>query len=305
MKELKKKLLELDGVVGVGKGSIVIYVEDEKYVDAVPKYINGKPVKVMVVGKVSFCSRRSRVRPVFGGISIGSTLIDDAGTLGVVDSNGYIVTCTHVVGFKNLDGDFIDKRVEVIQPGRYDGGNDNDVIGVVTKINKWKWNDVDSVCYADVALCKCEVSSYRLKVLGDNSLYDIDGWCDVSVGDVVRKSGRTSGVTFHRVVDTHAMLKVHLGNKFAVFDDVVVVFPPILPGDSGSIFDKDGKVAGVGFAGSKKIGAFIKSKYAVSMGADFGEKDESVGGGKALLAVGSLYLLAGGLYAVAQRPVKA
>jgi len=306
MEKLTKKLLELDGVVGVGRGSVVVYVEDEKYANAVPKFLSvgGKKVrvKVMVVGKVRFCDmRRSVVRPIVGGISIGSNLIDNAGTLGFVDLDGRIVTCTHVVGFKNLEGDFTDDA-EVLQPGKYDGGGD--VIGSVEKISRWVWNSVDHPGKVDAALCSCEVSKYEMEVLsGRNTVYKLVGWGEAGVGDVVRKSGRTSGVTWHRVVDTNATLKVHLGNKFAVFKDVVIVTPPVLPGDSGSVFDKDGVAVGIGFAGSSRIGAYVKMCNVVE---EIGVNIERVEGrsverkkgslAKGLLASMSLFGIAGGLY---------
>jgi hypothetical protein len=99
--------------------------------------------------------------------------------------------------------------------------------------------------YADAAIAKVTINEYLVgEVLGsdDQSTYSISGATEVSVGDAVRKLGRTTGVTTNTVVDVNATVKVwYSTSKWAVFYDQILVSQPFLEsGDSGSPVDKDG-----------------------------------------------------------------
>jgi hypothetical protein len=87
----------------------------------------------------------------------------------------------------------------------------------------------------------------------------------VGVGDAVRKSGRTTGVTNSTVYDTSATVKVWYSSKWAVFYDQILVKQPFVEsGDSGSPVDKDGKFVGLAFAGSSSVAVVCKAKYIVN-----------------------------------------
>jgi len=107
------------------------------------------------------------------------------------------------------------------------------------------------------------------QVLGSDNrkTYSINGTTyEVSVGDTVRKSGRTTGVTESTVTDTSATVKVYYtSGKFAIFYDQILVKQPFLDSsDSGSlVYNKDGAFVGLGFAGSSTTAVVCKAKYII------------------------------------------
>jgi len=82
---------------------------------------------------------------------------------------------------------------------------------------------------------------------------------------LVRKSGRTSGVTQEQVYRTNASVIVDYGSgKQAYFVDQIMIFQPFSQGgDSGSMVDKDGKFAGLVFAGSADYSIVCKANYII------------------------------------------
>ena len=125
--------------------------------------------------------------------------------------------------------------------------------------------------YADAAISKLTaIECLAYEVLdGDNkNTYIISGTTEVGVGDYVRKSGRTTGVTTNEVFDTSATVKVwYTLSKWAIFYDQILVYQPFIQsGDSGSPVDnpKDGKFVGLAFAGSSTTAVVCKAKYIIS-----------------------------------------
>jgi len=123
--------------------------------------------------------------------------------------------------------------------------------------------------YADAAIAKVTTSDYQVgEVLGgDNKgTYTICGTTEVIQGDIVRKSGRTTGVTSNTVIDTSATVKVwYTLSKWAIFYDQILVDQPFIEsGDSGSPVDKDGVFVGLVFAGSSSVAVVCKAKYIIS-----------------------------------------
>lgn len=88
----------------------------------------------------------------------------------------------------------------------------------------------------------------------------------MNVGDSVRKSGRTTGVTTSTVYDTDATVKVwYTSSKWAIFYDQILVYQPFIEsGDSGSLVDKGGAFVGLAFAGSSSTAVVCKAKYIIS-----------------------------------------
>ena len=121
--------------------------------------------------------------------------------------------------------------------------------------------------YADAAIAKITISDYSVgEVLGDdNQTYTISNTTEVEIGDTVRKSGRTTGVTASVVLDTGATVKVWYTSKWAIFYDQILVYQPFIKsGDSGSPVDKDGAFVGLAFAGSDTTAVVCKAKYIIA-----------------------------------------
>ena len=297
-KRAEEMLLPLEGIAGIGHREdpprIIVYLEHERYKDRVPDKINGFKTEVIVIGKIKALSllqleerikpsytysgsvsRTAKVRPIVGGISLG--VPEDAfggkmaGTLGlVVKGPGgcyYVLSNAHVIAM-NSKAQFLPLGTAVLQPGTYDGGTLNDKVGELYKYIKITFGPKGKN-YADAAIAKIIISDYLVgEVLGDNdqNTYTINGTIEVSIGDIVRKSGRTTGVTTNKVFDTSATVKVwYTLSKWAIFYDQILVYQPFIEsGDSGSPVDKDGAFVGLAFAGSSTTAVVCKAKYIVS-----------------------------------------
>jgi len=293
-KRAEEMLLPLEGVVGVSHREdppkIIVYLEHEKYKDRIPDKIDGFKVEVIVVGKIKALSllqleytynqsvsRTAKVRPIVGGISLG--VPEEvyggkmAGTLGlVVQGPGgyhYILSNAHVIAM-NSKAQFLPLGTAVIQPGSYDGGSVSDKGDKVGELYKY----INIVFgpkgknYADAAIAKITINDYLVGEVLDSdnqNTYTISGTTNVSVGDIVRKSGRTTGVTYGNVTDTAATVKVwYTQSKWAIFYDQILVSQPFVEsGDSGSPVDKDGKFVGLVFAGSSNVAVVCKAKYII------------------------------------------
>ncbi|MFC1927849.1 CFI-box-CTERM domain-containing protein, partial [Chloroflexota bacterium] len=92
----------------------------------------------------------------------------------------------------------------------------------------------------------------------------IEGWTEVSKGDIVRKSGCVTGITQGQVIHTNVSVVVWYGDRSAYFADQIVVTQEnwsfAAPGDSGSAVDKDGEFVGLLFAGSERSAVISKAK---------------------------------------------
>jgi len=294
-KYAEENLLPQEGIVGISHTEkppkIIVYIENERYRSKVPSNIMGFEVEVVVTGRIQALSllekplytysgavsRTGVVRPLSGGISIGVPISsfggEMAGTLGVVvqgpNGNYYILSCAHVLAMDSK-ANFLPIGTPTLQPGTYDGGTDADEVGKLYNYIKITFGPKGKN-YADAAISILDTSILTTneylpyQVLGNDNMttYTISGTTEVSVGDTVRKSGRTTGVTESTVTDTSATVKVwYTSGKFAIFYDQILVKQPFLDsGDSGSLVDKGGAFVGLGFAGSSTTAVVCKAKY--------------------------------------------
>jgi hypothetical protein len=294
-KHAEEMLLPLEGVAGVSHRedppSIIVYLEHERYKDKVPDKIDGFKIKVVVIGKIKAlsllqleerikpsytysgsASRTAAVRPIVGGISLGVPEEayggEMAGTLSIVTKDGYILSCAHVIAM-NSKAQFLPLSTAVLQPGTYDGGTIEDKVGELYQYIKITFGPKGKN-YADAAIANITIAETNYlvgEVLDSDNLntYSISNTTEVNVGDSVRKSGRTTGVTFSNVYDTGATVKVwYTSSKWAIFYDQVLVNQPFIEsGDSGSPVDKRGAFVGLAFAGSSSTAVVCKAKYII------------------------------------------
>ena len=77
-------------------------------------------------------------------------------------------------------------------------------------------------------------------------------------GMLVKKSGRSSGLTFSIVLATDVAVRVSLNNnEYGIFTDQVLAGPMSKPGDSGSlVLSEDNYAVGLLFAGSESATMF-------------------------------------------------
>jgi len=274
LESVKPYLLNVPGVAGFGLSTyyrgefavhgsepvIVVYVEREDpwILRHIPSEVEGVKVKTVVSGKfktlqltVLQYEHRAKYRPALGGTSVGSLEVG-AGTLGcrVFDrATGAVLGLSnnHVLsqnwGLKRTA--YVGKPI--VQPGPLDGGRDpDDRIGV---LERWVDVNLNVENLVDVAVFR-PTDGLSDAVLGlvDKPLPVVDA----SVGDVVRKSGRTTGVTEGKVEAVGATVSVD-GWGTAIFTDQIITSTAIADaGDSGSytVNVSKGGTAGLVFAGS-------------------------------------------------------
>ncbi len=260
----------------------------------IPPTMDGFVTDVFETGKVvAQQDPRARVRPVPGGMSIGHVGVT-AGTLGCwVRKNGeyHILSNNHVIGNSNQGspGD------RILQPGPHDSGTEQ--IAELTEYVEIKFGGPDNLVDAAIARAvegedggsDCNIAnaianllnggasamgrSTRLKPVKTAAIEDIvlaeildigvvNEIAEPTLGMEVKKSGRTTGLTFGKVQQIDVTINVNFGQQTAFFVDQVITNDMSDGGDSGSaiISKDDGKMVGLLFAGSELITVFNRAQ---------------------------------------------
>jgi hypothetical protein len=258
--------------------------------DVIKKEINGKPTDVEVREIPKACKKtkatlssvyQSKTRAYQPGQSIGPAGSISAGTLGLVGtrpeySHPLLGALSYRIG-DWMSAKFLIKagvqitEVEVgvtnrhvageagelvLQPGRLDGGRIADKIGQVIQHGKLK-------AYAplDIAVFKIEDDRvYNWPV----NMRDLKGK-GIKVNrnppmGSVKKSGRSSGLTYGKLVRKGVTVDVDMGKKYGMveFKDVYEIDmstgnPLLISGDSGSsVWNTDNELIGIGFAAGSR-----------------------------------------------------
>ena len=284
-KVVESELIAISGVSGVShdEKSIIIYVETEEYIKAMPSMLSGVPVRYEVIGKIWALEaltvaqettvgttgyyRTTKIRPVLGGISLGNRYIT-AGTLSIIDNNHKILSNAHVIAM-DRNANFRSIGTSILQPGPYDGGTTkDDRIGRLEDYVGIDFMNLYANNYVDAAIGALDSPDLGLvrQVLGNGANYAISGWTEVETGDSIRKSGRTTGVTTSGVSNTQVMVQVfYTENKWALFKDQIIVLDPNFAqgGDSGSLVDKGDAFVGLVFAGSPSATFICKAEHII------------------------------------------
>ena len=277
------------GVTGVGSvgGKLRVYVEGTDI--TIPSEIDGVPVEVFKTGPIKAliheidysttdhyhipydedvslsgtpwivpskaidALRTGVVRPVPGGVSIGHPSIT-AGTHGVSLkflglnaglSNNHVLAAGST--FQNSKANIGDP---IYQPGPYDGGKEEDKVGF---LSWYQPINLDGSNLIDAALWQPTTPDLLLDEVLDIGVPA--GVATAQVGEMVQKSGRTSGYMSAEVMDVNASIKVNYGEFTAEFHNQIVTDLMGEPGDSGSaVFNMSGpKLVGLLFAGSNFV----------------------------------------------------
>ena len=284
------------GGVDTGRPAVVVGVSKKvpwntlAVEDIIPRSIGGEETDVVEVGEINLLAgldRKARWRPAPPGVSIGHYEIT-AGTLGrYVIKNGVIygLSNNHVFARQNQAaiGD------PIWQPGKVDGGSPEDVLMLLHEFVELSIGQL-SDCTFSTLLTRVANAVYKL--LGSDTRFqairitankvdcaiakplnnsDIDlkvlevgiirGDREPSIGMEVKKSARSSGLTYDKITQLGVMANVGLGDgKFALFEDQIASPIKCEPGDSGSvILTIDNYCVGLLFAGSDTI--TLANKY--------------------------------------------
>lgn len=273
-KENEGELLKIEGVTGVGLGkSIIIYVK--KYTSQMaallPKTLDNFPICIIQTGTIIplslmrispvhaiYAERTGRFRPtVPGGVSIGHPEVT-AGTLGcraVDKTTGKVLGLSnnHVCALQWGEAAIGQIGDSILQPGPYDGGVDpTDKIG---ELDRWVPVTLEGDNLVDAAAFTSEMVKQEVLEIGRP-----DRLADPQPNMKIFKSGRSSGVTYGKILDVNASVKVE-GWGTVLFTDQITVTPAILsPGDSGSWCGEMDtfKTVGLGHAGSSELSVICK-----------------------------------------------
>ena len=213
---------------------------------------------------------RERARPAYPGCSL-SHLNMQTGTLGLIvrcecpDDSLYILSSTHVLTeygeFKPGDA--------IIQPGKNDGGNEDDKIGELYRACEIKYHDRHFSNTADAALARViDIINVREPILniGKHEGFNLQIRRDMDV----KKSGRTSGVSYGKIRDPEARLRIPYprgpqSTSKAGFRDVVLCSVFSQSGDSGAaVLNRNNEVVGLLMAGSNTATVFCKIGHVIS-----------------------------------------
>jgi hypothetical protein len=225
-------------------------------------------------GDVGVQTLRRRMRPAPAGISIGHVDVT-AGTMGSVvydllpgasidppetgvgiPGTYYVLSNNHVIANSNQ------ARLgsAIVQPGTFDGGVDpQDRIARLTRFVPIQFSPAvpldqhNNLVDAAIGACEFEDATRQTYFSGAPR-----GWrrrANVAVGDLVKKTGRTTNLTVGRIQSVDATVDVNFGaSGVARFRDQIVTTNISAGGDSGSLVTSlDDVAVGLLFAGSTQV----------------------------------------------------
>ncbi len=236
--------------------------------------------------------RLKRYRPTLGGSSIGHYRVT-AGTLGAVvkdrdSGQRLILSNNHVIANSSSGHDGRAKQGDdILQPGSYDGGKvPGDVLGKLERFEPMVRTFQASQCLTAKMWEKTAnrmlsffLPQYRVALQRSNEkgnmvdaalakpIKDEDiseeilelgmpkGTADVSLGQSIVFSGRTSGVVRGKVIAKDVSLNIGMdAGEQVYFVDQLITSAVSRPGDSGSLLmDNENNAVGLLFAGSDKV----------------------------------------------------
>ncbi|UXY26824.1 S1 family peptidase [Streptomyces sp. HUAS TT20] len=217
---------------------------------------------------------RRRMRPCPSGFSVGNVRVT-AGTLGsvvydflpgaTVDPPGpglgvpakfYILSNNHVLA----DSNRAQQGSPIVQPGVYDGGTDPaDRIATLDRYIAIAFApQVPLDRHNNVVDCALGVVDFQDATREQYFSGAPRAWrrkANVAVGDLVKKTGRTTNISFGRIIAVDATVDVNYGTAgTARFKDQILTTNISAGGDSGSLVTSLDEVAvGLLFAGSSVV----------------------------------------------------
>ncbi|MDK2820487.1 MAG: hypothetical protein PWP31_452 [Clostridia bacterium] len=302
----KHNILCLPNVIGVGKGfkdvrgkttdkpALIVFVKEKLPVSKlqreakVPQVLDGAETDVIEVGELRLLGRTDYLRPAPPGVSIGHYKIT-AGTFGAVvkdkrTGEPLILSNNHVLANISNGKDGRAKIGDpILQPGPYDGGTKDRVIGYLERFVPLNPEIEEVTCSKALQVQRFLNNLIRLfrpyyqvnmkKLSLETNIVDcavarpvskdaispeilelgaVKGVRQPEVGMEIVKSGRSSGITRSEIKAVDATVKVILEEGLTgVFSDQFVTGPIAQPGDSGSlIMDNENYAVGLLFAGS-------------------------------------------------------
>lgn len=238
-----------ENIVGVGSGerhvrgrptgepAITVYVVVKAHPELlepgalVPVEYEGVPTDVVESGEFAASGERGRFRPSPGGVSVAHFQAG-AGTLGFIARRGgslCIVSNNHVLARENDAA----RGSAILQPGPADGGKPD--ADRIAELAEWLPLNFDGdPTPVDAAVAETDAESVDLQNVSGLGPLVLEP-LEVADGLLVRKCGRSSGVTRGRVVDAEATVRTRYGSKYVFLTDQFLV-----TGLAGELFSERG-----------------------------------------------------------------
>ncbi|MFQ6013561.1 MAG: hypothetical protein ACE5LS_07960 [Thermoplasmata archaeon] len=284
----ERRLLRKRNVVGLAIGKKVIGGEEtdelclvvlvrKKLPEAelssrerIPRHINDVKTDVVETGELEALGQRLRVvrrprdrwRPAPGGVSLAHVKVT-AGTLGGVVHRGserFLLSNQHILADSGRGrvGD------PIVQPAPADGGKEpDDVIAHLAEFVPLRWRRRGPLRFlAPFLPVRNHVDCALARPVSEEDLRPdllrigpLEGVAEASLGQQVKKSGRTTGLTRGTVTHRDATVAIRYGaGREAVFEDQLLATSMSDGGDSGSlVVDEGRKAVGLLFAGNEKV----------------------------------------------------
>ncbi len=282
------QLLALENVIGVGIGKkisrgkttnkecLMVFVTskmDEEILNTeqvVPKKFGVIQTDVVEAGQVFALSDirlRKKVRPAEGGYSVGhykitagtiATSVVDEKPLPGIPKSYYILSNNHVLANSNNAnlGD------PIYQPGPYDGGNKKCTIAKLSRFVPIHFNGKCN--YVDAAIAEGDLCDLDREVYWSGYVNEVS---TAKVGEILHKTGRTTGHTTGKVLAINATVNVNYGQgNIARFCRQIITTNMAAGGDSGSLtINENNEGVGLLFAGSTVITIHNHLKHVMSL----------------------------------------
>jgi hypothetical protein len=254
--------------------------------DVIPSHMDdGTPTDVVSIGypvaqptppsavASGALSLTRRMRPCPSGFSIGNVAIT-AGTLGGVvydllpgssvnppasgigtPATFYVLSNNHVLAATNA----APLGSAIVQPGPFDGGQDpQDRIATLSRFVPIQLSPQVPLALhqnlVDCAIGQCDFQDATREIYFSGGPRAWRRKSSAAVGDLVKKTGRTTNISFGRIISVNATVDVRYGANVARFRDQIITSNISAGGDSGSLVTTlDNVAVGLLFAGSAQV----------------------------------------------------
>lgn len=230
-----KKILENIDLLGLKREEVIVVV-----VGKLKPLIEARLLFLQGVRTLKFINPLFKVKKITGGISTGSLDYLITGTLAFVNNEYKAISSWHI---------YLDSK-NVVIPGPQDGGTSlEDKVGyVIDYVDATKGQDIS---IADISEIKDKINVEVNNIKGEI----VKGVGDANIGEIVHKYGRSSALTYAKVIDKNVLVRIEYENIGEVtLKNCYITESFAIAGDSGSlVLNNNSEAIGLVTAGNNLI----------------------------------------------------